>query len=226
MNQDFSTKFTAWSFIAAALMMWGGWMLIPVDVGPYVKPDDFAIVDASRYLFVWSYRFYFFGVVFSVIAVTALAALMSVNSSRAVIWPGAAVAAGGAFSCALGAAYYYHHGYWGSLELLSATNTLTPQAYVDDIRRDGEYVTCLMRFGRVFGGLGLAIYGLALLKWRPVSAWLGWVGLLIGIAAIAVTMPSGENFWVYQPVFHLHALWMAVLGFVILRKGVRLDPGA
>ncbi len=222
MNHDFSTKFTGWSFLAAALMMWGGWMLIPVPVGPYMQEADFGVVEANRMLFVWSYRTFFFGAVFTVVAIVALASLLSMSKARAVVWPGATVAAGGMFSVALGCAYYYHHGYWGSLALEGQGTDAIVQ-YIQSIRMDGEYVTCLMRFGRLFGGLGILIYSVGLVKWRPVPVWLGWIGILMGFAAIAVIMPSGENFKVFAPVFHLQSLWLALMGAMILRKGVRLD---
>ena len=72
MKTEFSRRFTAWVFLAALAMLWGGWMLIPVPLGPYVKPEDFAVIDENRYLFVWAYRSYFFGAVLMAMAAMAL----------------------------------------------------------------------------------------------------------------------------------------------------------
>ena len=37
-------------------------------------------------------------------------------------------------------------------------------AFVESLRVSTEYVTCLVRFGRVFSGLGFVVLGLGLLK--------------------------------------------------------------
>ncbi len=219
MNQDFSTKFTGWSFLAAVAMMWGGWMLIPIPVGPYVEAEHFPVVSENRYLFVWAFRFYFFGVVFFVVALVALAALISNSLARVIIWPGAAVAAGGAFAYALGSAFYYHHGYWGSLEL-EGQSAEAVATYIEATRFDSKYVTCFVRFGRLFSGLGVLLVSVGIMKWHPVPTWLGCLGLFIGLAAIAIVMASGDAFWVYAPVFHLQAIWLTGLGISILRKGL------
>lgn len=215
----YSTRFTAWTFLAAALMTWGGWMLIPVDVGAYVEVEDFSVIDENRYLFVWAYRSYFFGAVLTAMAVVALAALVLRSPSRVMIWPGAAVVAGAAFAYAIGTAFYYHHGYWGSLDVAGKPREIAA-AYVEAIRFDTKFVTCFVRFGRLFAGLGLLVSNLGLLKWRLVSPWIGWIGSITGLAAIVVVMASGDAFWVYEPVFHLQAFWMAALGVVLLRRGI------
>jgi len=223
MKRDLPTLFPAWSFLAAFVMMWGGWMLIPIGVGPYVEAEDFAVVSEHRYLFVWAFRFYFFGVVFSVVALVALASLQTENPARVLIWPGAAVAAGGGFAYALGNSFYYHHGYWGSLAV-EGKPMEAAVAYVESIRMDTKYVTCFVRFGRVFGGLGILLFSVGLVKGAVVPRWLGWLGMLVGAGAIAVTMPSGDAFWVYAPVFHLQALWLAGLGIALLRGGGKSEP--
>ncbi len=215
----FATRFTGWVFLAAVAMLWGGWMLIPVDVGPYVEAGDFAVVDEYRYLFVWAYRSYFFGAVLTAMAVVALAALVLPSPSRVMIWPGAAVVAGGAFAYAIGCAFYYHHGYWGSLELAGKPDEAVT-AYLASIRFDTKFVTCFVRFGRLFAGLGLLVLNLGLLKWKLVPAWVGWIGSLDGLAAIVVVMASADAFWVYEPVFHLQAFWMAAFGLILLRRGL------
>ena len=47
MKRNYSTGVTGWLFIAGALMLWGGWVLLPVHMGTFFKPDDFAAVHAS-----------------------------------------------------------------------------------------------------------------------------------------------------------------------------------
>lgn len=217
--QTYSTRFTAWVFLVAVTMLWGGWVLIPVDVGPYAVLQDFSVIDEHRYLFVWAYRCFFFGAVLTAMAVVALAALALPSPARVMIWPGAAVVAGGSFAYAIGSAFYYHHGYWGSLDLVGEPEAMAV-AYLESIRFDTKFVTCFVRFGRLFAGLGLLVLNVGLLKWKLVPSWIGWLGSLDGLAAIVVVMASADVFWVYEPVFHMQALWMAALGVVLLRRGL------
>lgn len=221
MKSDFSTRFTGWVFLVALIMLWGGWMLIPVPLGPYVKTEDFFVIDANRYLFVWAYRSYFFGAVLTAMAVVALSTLVSDSPSRVMIWPGAAVVAGGAFVYAVGSAFYYHHGYWGSLDVIGKPDEVAA-AYIESIRMDTKFVTCFVRFGRLFSGLGLLILSLGLVKWKVVPSWVGWIGSVTGLAAIVIVMASSDAFWVYEPVFHLQAVWMAAIGLTLLRRGAKI----
>jgi hypothetical protein len=83
-----------------------------------------------------------------------------------------------------------------------------------------EYVTCLVRFGRVFSGLGLAVLGIALVQW-PVLAggrWLGSAALGLGVAAMALTMALPDALDLYLPLFHLLCLWLAAVGAMALRR--------
>ena len=50
MVRDFSTRFVAWSFVAAAVMLWGGWILMPTRIGMFFEPDDFAHIHASYHM--------------------------------------------------------------------------------------------------------------------------------------------------------------------------------
>lgn len=225
MKTEFSTRFTAWVFLVAVIMSWGGWMLIPVSIGPYVKPGDFSVIDDSRYRFVWAYRSYFFGAVLTAMAVVALSALVSRSPSRVMIWPGSMVVAGGAFAYAIGSAFYYHHGYWGSLDVIGKPAEVAV-AYIESIRMDTKFVTCFVRFGRLFAGLGLLVLSLGLVKWKVLPGWIGWIGSLTGLAAIVVVMLSSDAFWVYEPVFHLQAIWMAAVGCTLLRQGMDVRSSA
>lgn len=219
MKRDVTTWFPGLSFLAAALMMWGGWMLIPMPVGPYMRPEDFPVITAHPYLFVWAFRFYFFGIAFSAVALVSLASMAAQSPGRVILWPGAAVACAGAFVGAIGAAFYYHHGYWGALEVAGKPADAAVQ-YVEALRVQTQYITCLVRFGRVFGGLGLLLVGAGLIQTKLLPSCLGWVGVIAGFAAIAVTMPTGDAFWVYAPVFHAYSVWLALTGLAILKNGL------
>ena len=44
MKHDFSTNLTSWLFIIAAVMLWLGWVLLPVKLGVFFETGDFAAV--------------------------------------------------------------------------------------------------------------------------------------------------------------------------------------
>jgi hypothetical protein len=44
MTQELSTRITGWAFVAAAVMLWFGWLLLPVRLGSFFQPSDFAAV--------------------------------------------------------------------------------------------------------------------------------------------------------------------------------------
>ena len=86
-----------------------------------------------------------------------------------------------------------------------------------------QYVTCFVRFGRIFSGVGFVLLGLGLVKWKIVSAWLGWFTILFGLAAMGIILAIPDNFEIYKPLFHIKALWLAIMGGTILLKGVNLS---
>ena len=53
MTKDFETKFTGWSFLAAALMLWGGWALSPHHIGEYLVASDFTSVNENLWYWIW-----------------------------------------------------------------------------------------------------------------------------------------------------------------------------
>ncbi len=223
--RDFSTKFTAWSFVAAAIMFWGGWMLMPTHIGTFFEPDDFARVHESFDLWIWTFRFHLFGMIVTAIALVALASLLTNSEARVVVWPGAAVATAGMVVGALGAAFYYHHGAWGALDM-NGKSTVEIREFVDALRIDTEYVTCLVRFSRVFSGLGLLVLGFGLIKWKIVPIWIGWGAVAIGLAAMALTMLFPDHMSLHMPVFHVKSLWLLVTGVVILRSGLNVSASS
>ena len=220
MKQSFETQFTAWSFITAGILFWAGWMLMPTHIGTYFVPEDFSQVHAHFHLWIWLYRVHIFGMVITAIALIAVGSLLADTQSRIMVWPGVGVATAGTFVSALAAAFYYHHGAWGAIEL-NGKGAEDIQAFILNLRVDTEYATCLVRFGRVFSGLGLLVLGLGFLKWKLLPVWVGGVAVLIGLAAMALTMGLPDHLSLYAPIFHLKAIWLTCTGIVILKSGMR-----
>jgi hypothetical protein len=152
-----------------------------------------------------------------------LAAVTADSEARVVVWPGVTVAVVGLAVGCLASAFYYHHGAWGALQT-AGLSLEKLRDHVDALRLDTEYITCLVRFGRVFFGLGLVVLAAGLLKWRILPVALGTGAVLLGLAAMALTMAFPDNLEFYAPVFHLDSLWLLATGFVILRSGLRLGP--
>jgi peptidoglycan/LPS O-acetylase OafA/YrhL len=98
------------------------------------------------------------------------------------------------------------------------------RSHVDSLRLDTEYVTCLVRFGRVFYGLGLVVLALGLLQGKALPKVIAGCAALLGLAAMALTMAFPDNLEFYVPVFHLNSWWLLATGIVTKRRGLRLDP--
>lgn len=217
MHDDGSRRTTGWFFVAGAVMLWAGSVLLPVRIGTFFENGDFAAVHEQWHLFVWIYRAHIFGLVIGIMGFAALAAMVSESAARVLLWPGAAVAALGLAVGALGEAFYYHHAAWGALELHGAAADVVA-AHVGALTLDTEYVTCLVRFSRVFFGLGQVVLAVALFRWRLLPGMLAWAAIVLGVAAMLLTMAFGDNLEYYRPVFHLNALWLAALGVAVMRR--------
>ena len=200
-------------------MLWGGWVLLPRRVGMFFCGDDFSAIGARLQLWLWLYRIHLFGVVVSALALVALAALLANQPAvRILVWPGAAVAVAGLIVGAIGSAFYYHFGVWGALETRKA-----PQAaedLVQSLHLPTHYVTCLVRFGRVFCGLGLAVLAVGLFRGEVLPWWVGGGAAALGVVAMALTMTLPDNWALYRPVFHLQAVWLASTGTYLLLYGI------
>ena len=85
-----------------------------------------------------------------------------------------------------------------------------------------QYVTCFIRFGRVFSGVGLVLLGAGFIKWNIVAKWLGWFTVLLGLAAMGIVMGIPDNYEIYKPLFHIKVIWLVVMGAFILKQGVHL----
>ena len=219
MNMDFSTRVTGCMFIAAAMLLWGGWVLLPWHVDAFFQPRDFSAIYEQLHLWLWMFRVHLFGMITAVLALVALGAVLAETPARVLVWPGVAVAAAGLVVGAVGAAFYYHFGVWGSLAM-SDKPPDSVQSFVDSLRISTEYVTCLVRFGRVFSGLGLLVLALGLVKWNIFPIWISLLAAGIGVASMAVTMFFPDNLSWYLPIFHCKTLWLLIAGVRTLRCGI------
>jgi hypothetical protein len=219
MLRDFTTDVAGGFFLAGALMLWGGWVLLPRRVGMFFRSDDFSAIGAHLHLWLWLYRVHLFGMVVSALALVALAALLANQAVvRILVWPGTTVAVAGLIVGAVGSAFYYHFGVWGALE--SRKTSHAAKDLVESLQLPTHYVTCLVRFGRVFCGLGLTVLAVGLLRGDILPWWVGGGAAGLGVAAMALTMALPDNWALYTPVFHLQALWLAATGAYLLLYGI------
>lgn len=211
-----ATDVTGWMLLAAAALLWAGWTFLPVRIGPFFEPDDFPRVERRLHLWIWLFRFHLFGYLVAVMGLVALAVLFSESPMRIVLWPGVAVCVGGLFVAALAQAFYYHFGAWGAIDMKGKSED-ERSSFVKKLHVPTEYVTCLVRFGRVFFGLGQLVLAIALLYGALVPTSLGIAAAILGVAAMAITMGLPDSLDLYKPVFHLNALWLAAVGVSVLR---------
>jgi hypothetical protein len=215
MPRDFTTDVTGVFFLAGALLLWGGWVLLPRRVGMFFQTDDFPAIGAHLSFWLWIYRIHQFGMVVSALAFIALAALtVDQPAVRIFVWPGAAVAVAGLMVGAVGSAFYYHFGVWGALEVRKKPGFA--RDLVESLHLPTHYVTCLVRFGRVFCGLGLTVRAVGRLRGDVRPVWIGAAAIGLGVAAMGLTMLWPDNWALYTPVFHLQALWLAATGAHLL----------
>lgn len=221
MKKDFETTFTGWAFVLAALLLWGGWALSSHHVGEYFVASDFAAIGKNVWYWIWMYRFHIFGWVTMAIAMFALVAITARKPYRILILPGAGMVIVGTFTIAIAAAYYYNYGSWG-VGQTAGKSSVEIQEFMDSILFTNQYVTCFVRFGRIFSGVGLVLLGYGFIKWNIVSKWLGWFTLLLGFVAMGIILSIPDNFEVYKPVFHVKVLWLVAMGVSLLIKGVNI----
>ena len=217
MNSAFSKDFTGWSFIAAALMLWGGWMFLPVHINIYFKPENILAIQDDLTMYIWMYRLHIFGMITTIVAMAAIGTVFPRIPARVLVNPGAAVVSTGMAATALGSAFFYQFGTSGAYDLQGMSVEVIRE-FVDSLKLDTQYAGCFMRFGRVFTGLGLVILGIGFKKSKIVSSWLGITAIFIGIASMAIIMAIPTNDLFYYPVFHLKALWFAITGITIIRS--------
>jgi hypothetical protein len=206
-------------FVAAAAMLWLGWTLLRVRPLGFFLPRQFAEIRADYRRWIWLYRVHIFGYLVTIMGAAALAAAVQGPDARVLIWPGLAVLAIGSLVGALGAAFYYHMGAWGALDLEGRGEDEITR-FIASLKVLAHYATCLVRFGRVFFGLGQVVLAAGLLHAGTLPGWVAVAAGLLGLAAIGVTMAKPDELERYRPIFHLNAAWMLILGLIMLRAGL------
>lgn len=220
-KKDFETNFTGWAFIFAAILLWFGWALSPHHIGEYIVASDFEAIGKDVWYWIWMYRFHIFGWVTMAIAVFALVSITARKPYRVVILPGAGMLIVGTFTLAIASAYFYNYGAWG-VGQTAGKSASEIKEFVDNILFTNQYVTCFIRFGRIFSGVGLVLLGFGFVKWKIVGTWLGWFTAILGVVAMGIILAIPNNFEIYKPIFHVKAIWLLAMGVVILRKGIYL----
>ncbi len=219
MKKDFETSFTGWAFILAAALLWFGWALSPHHIGEYIVASDFTEIGKSVWYWIWMYRIHIFGWVTMGISMFALMSIISSKPYRVVIVPGAGMVIVGTFTLAIANAYFYNFGAWG-VGQTAGMSVVELKEFMNNILFTNQYVTCFVRFGRIFSGVGLVLLGYAFIKWKIVSTWLGWFTMLLGLAAMAIILSIPDNYEVYKPIFHLKTIWLLIMGVTLLGQGV------
>ncbi|MDP5091845.1 MAG: hypothetical protein NWQ17_00960 [Polaribacter sp.] len=221
MEKNFETSFTGWSFILAAVLLWFGWALSPHHIGEYIVASDFTKIGESVWYWIWMYRIHIFGWVTMGISMFALLSLTSGIPYRVVVLPGIGMVIVGTFTLAIANAFYYNFGAWGVGKTAGLTSDEIT-VFMDSILSTNQYVTCFLRFGRIFSGVGLVLLGYAFIKWKLLSNWLGWFTMILGFVAMGIILSIPDNFEIYKPVFHIKVLWLLAMGGSLLTQGIHL----
>ena len=221
MKKNFETSFAGWSFIIGALLLWVGWMLISHHPGEYIEAADFNKIGENVWYWIWMYRVHIFGWVTIGIALMSLLAVTAKGPQRVMVVPGAGMIIIGTFTLAIAAAFYYNFGAEG-VGKTAGLSAAEIQEYMASIKSTNQYVTCYLRFGRIFSGVGLIILGAAFVKFKIVSGWLGWFTTILGLVAMCLILFIPDNFEIYKPIFHIKVLWLLAMGASILKLGIRM----
>jgi magnesium-transporting ATPase (P-type) len=222
LKKDIETKFTAYFFIASALMLWIGWFLSPHNIGEYIVSSDFESIGENIWFWIWMFRIHIFGWVTMAIAIFALVSITAQKPNRAILVPGAGMTIVGTFTIAIAMAFYYNFGAWG----VGETSGKSPEEialFMESILYTKQYVTCFVRFGRIFSGVGLVLLGYGFIKWKILPSWLSWFTVLLGLVAMLVILFIPEYYEHYKPLFHVKAAWLMIMGIVIITSGINQD---
>ena len=222
LKKDIETKFTAYFFIASALMLWIGWFLSPHNIGEYIVSSDFESIGENIWFWIWMFRIHIFGWVTMAIAIFALVSITAQKPNRAILVPGAGMTIVGTFTIAIAMAFYYNFGAWG----VGETSGKSPEEialFMESILYTNQYVTCFVRFGRIFSGVGLVLLGYGFVKWKILPSWLSWFTVLLGLVAMLVILFIPEYYEHYKPLFHVKAAWLMIMGIVIITRGINQD---
>ena len=221
MKKNFETNFTGWAFILAAILLWFGWALSSHHIGEYIVASDFPKIGKNVWYWIWMYRVHIFGWVTMGISMFALMSVLTGKPYRVVVLPGIGMVIVGTFTLAIANAYFYNFGAWG-VGKTAGMSAAEIAAFMDRILFTNQYVTCFIRFGRIFSGVGLVLLGVAFVKWKLVSTWLGWYTALLGLVAMGIILSIPDNFETYKLVFHLKVIWLLMMGVTLLKQGIHL----
>ena len=221
MKKTFETNFTGWAFVLAAVLLWFGWALSPHHIGEYIVASDFTKIGENVWFWIWMYRFHIFGWVTMGISMFALLSLITERPYRTVVLPGIGMVIVGTFTLAIANAFYYNFGAWG-VGQTAGLSAVEIQEFINDILFTNQYVTCFVRFGRIFSGVGFVLLGYAFLKWNLLSKFIGWFTVWLGFTAMGIILGIPDNFEIYKPVFHVKVIWLLVMGITLLTKGIRI----
>ena len=184
--------------------------------------SDFEAIGSDVWFWIWMYRIHIFGWVTMAIAMFALVSITTKKPFRVVMVPAAGMVIVGTFTIAIAAAFYYNFGAWGVGKTAGKTGEEV-QAFMDGILFTNQYVTCFVRFGRIFSGVGLVLLSVAFIKWRMVPLWLAGFTFLLGISAMGIILLIPEYYETYRPLFHVKVIWLVMMGAIILRQGINLS---
>jgi len=221
-KKDIETKFTAYFFIAAALMLWLGWVLSPHHIGEYIQPTDFQPIGERVWFWIWMFRVYIFGWVTLAIATFAFVTIAAKKPNRVFLVPGAGMLIVGTFAIAIAMAFYYNFGAWGVGKTAGKSPAEISQ-FMESILYTNQYVTCFVRFGRIFSGVGFVLLGYGLLRWKIMHIGIAWFTIIFGLAIMAIILFIPEYFEHYKPMFHVKVVWLLVMGIALLRNGINLE---
>lgn len=221
MKKTFETNFTGWAFVLAAVLLWFGWALSPHHIGEYIVASDFTKIGENVWFWIWMYRFHIFGWVTMGISMFALLSLITERPYRTVVLPGIGMVIVGTFTLAIANAFYYNFGAWG-VGQTAGLSAVEIQEFINDILFTNQYVTCFVRFGRIFSGVGFVLLGYAFLKWNLLSKFIGWFTVWLGFTAMGIILGIPDNYEIYKPVFHVKVIWLLVMGITLLTKGIRI----
>jgi len=222
LKKDIETKYTAYFFLASALMLWVGWVLSPHNIGEYIVSSDFEPIGENIWFWIWMFRIHIFGWVTMAIAIFALVSITARKPNRVILVPGAGMTIVGTFTIAIAMAFYYNFGAWGVGET-SGKSPAEIALFMESILYTNQYVTCFVRFGRIFSGVGLVLLGFGFVKWKLLPSWLSWFTILLGLVAMSVILFIPEYYEHYKPLFHVKAVWLMLMGIVLLRSGINQD---
>ena len=220
-QKDFETNFTGYAFIIAAMLLWIGWAFSPHHIQEYIVASDFEAIGENVWTFIGMYRIHIFGWVTMGIALFALVSITAKKPYRVVILPGAGMVIIGTFTLAIASAYFYNFGAWG-VGKTAGMSAVEIEVFMNDILYTNQYVTCFIRFGRIFSGVGLVILGAAFIKWSIVPKLLGWFTLILGFTAVVIILSIPDNFEIYKPLFHVKVIWLTAMGAILIKQGIYL----